>query len=76
LTFVQDADAASLFKDVKEGLISDGYFWVRMFENWIKRCAHHIAATSENGFIEGQGLWREDLYCLSLPLLDGTYFCK
>ena len=51
--------------------MSDGYFWVRMFEIWIKCCAHHIAATSENGFIEAQGLWREDLHCLSLLPLDG-----
>ncbi|EDR10578.1 uncharacterized protein LACBIDRAFT_293606 [Laccaria bicolor S238N-H82] len=29
-TYCLDADAASLFKDVKEGLISDGYFWQRL----------------------------------------------
>ncbi|KIK07149.1 hypothetical protein K443DRAFT_87993 [Laccaria amethystina LaAM-08-1] len=29
-TYYPDADAASLFKDVKEGLISDGYFWRRL----------------------------------------------
>ena len=36
-------------------------------------CAHHITATLEKGFVEGQGLWKEALHSLNSMHLTFTY---